>query len=339
MEIIDSQKTDANADLPRRMPWSVRAASIIADSYCAIAAIAAIASAIYKKDLRILFFLFPFLLMFGACFDLHRGHRWSLRFFCLVGAICVACSIAAISFTDKWSVGVTVTISMVLPLIAVPVLLYLPSSRRWWRPEGRFKLRVLWLFFTAILILIFSDISQCAYYGYKANRRIRKCNEARGLSMLLVEDPNAREELARAKNSTDFVNRLIAADVAAGRKSDRLLMSALVDGVCQWCIAVDVSENVADGFPVVFSANIDPSDLPTEWDEEIGNKNIPCNVANAQDDNDWVFVAYKGVAAIYLKRKYLTARKFYNMPTGRIDRTVFYLTPDGRKALGGNLAK
>ena len=338
MDTSDSQKAVANADLPRRMPWSVRTASIIADSYCAIAAIAIVAIAVYKRVPGTLAILVPLLLMFGACRDLHRGHRWTLRFFRAIGAIFAVPLIADV--VDGRFAPHCIEHFVLLPMIVVPVLLYFPPSRQWWRPEGRFK----WIscpmhgFFTVFLVfgVLFAH-HDCV--GPRARAIGKMQSEARGLFRLLSENPNAKEELVRAKSSTDFVNRLIAADVAAGRKPDGLLTSALVDGVCQWCFAVDVSENVADGIPVVFSANIDLADLPTEWDEKSGSRWIPANGRKRTDCDDYCFIMHKEGAAQYQKRKYLTVRNFYNMPTGRIDRTVFYLTPHGKKALGGNLGK
>ena len=94
-----------------------------------------------------------------------------------------------------------------------------------------------------------------------------------------------------------------------------------------------------DDVPVVFPADIDPANLPTEWDEKGGGKEIPSEGQKMENCEDLALVVCKGGNATYRSRKSLIPRNFYNMPTGRINRAVFYLTPHGKKALGGNLAK
>ena len=145
--------------------------------------------------------------------------------------------------------------------------------------------------------------------------------------------PGIAHDLETATNSTDFVNRIVAKSSAMGEGSASDFSAALDGGVCQWCIATNALEDIDDVFPVMFTANIDPADIPLEWDETTGKEWIPLKAAKAQE-GEWVVIVRMGGASQVLRRKYLTASVFYGAPTGRISGTVTYLTPDGRVTLG-----
>ena len=112
------------------------------------------------KELKTLGILVPLLFMFAACFELHCGRYWTLRFFSVIGAICtlqfvvLVCAIGSEGI-DGVRIAWLYAIFCILPLIVVPFLLYLPPSRQWWRPEGRLKWlsRIFWLFILIGLIL------------------------------------------------------------------------------------------------------------------------------------------------------------------------------------------
>ena len=318
----------------RRMPWSVRAACVIADAYCAAMALVVVWLATVNRNAEWLWILFPLLLMFGGCAELHHGRAWTRRFFALLGAL----GVLAVAVAGKAALAWT------LPPIVLPSLLYLPSSRSWWFPEGeRAGLsRIVWMGLPVVAILM--PVLYDMYWGCSMGHGIASSAAmvARGRQFFLqmVANPETWHENGDAANSTDFVKRLLKAEAArSGDPADTTaaslaLAASLLNGECEWCIAVDVPEDADDAIPVMFSANLDPADIPLQWDYASGQVQLPLNGRKLSKCGNMVVVIRKGGSAQVIKPKYLTPRIFYNAPTGRVSRSVTYLTPDGRAALG-----
>lgn len=319
----------------RRMPWSVRAACVIADAYCAAMALVVVWLATVNRNAEWLWILFPLLMMFGGCAELHHGRAWTRRFFALLGAL----GVLAVAVAGKAALVWT------LPLIVLPFLLYLPSSRSWWFPEGeRAGLsRIVWMGLPVVAILM--PVLYKMYWNWSCSMdgiASSAAMAARGRQFFLqmVANPETWHENGAAANSTDFVKRFMKektariGDAADTTAASLALAASLLNGECEWCIAVDVPEDADDALPVMFSANLDPADIPLEWDYASGQVQLPLNGRKLSKYGNMVVVIRKGGSAQVIKPKYRTPRIFYNAPTGRVSRSVIYLTPDGRAALG-----
>ena len=326
------------AGRPGRMPWTVRIACVIADGYCALAAATASWFAATRQDAAMLLVLLPLSLMLGGCVDLHRGHKWTRRFFVVVGAIC-AIGILLIVINNGWRDAFDGVFFWMLPLVVLSTLLCLPSSRAWWRPEGRLAWlsRLIWVLLIPV-VLVLIQIAIEIGVGIRGERRRRAfhsviCMQGRNLYVQKCVMPGISHDLEVATNSTDFVNRLVAKSSAKGEGSALDFSTAFVGGVCQWCIAANALEDFDDVFPVMFTANIDPADIPLEWDETSGKERIPLKAFKTLEGG-WAVIVRKGGASQVCRDKYLTTSAFYGAPTGRISGTVTYLTPEGRVTLG-----
>ena len=322
---------------PGRMPWTICIACVIADAYCALAAATALWLAASRRDAAMLLVLLPISLMLGGCVDLHRGHKWTRGFFVVAGSICVIV-ILLLAINNGWRDTFGVEFFWMLPLVVLSTLLCLPSSRAWWRPDGRlvWLSRLIWVLIIPVafvLVLIAMEVCAGIRSEHRRTRSIVMCRQGRNLHGQMFAMPVISHDLESATNSTDFVNRLVAKSSATGEGSASDFSEALVGGVCQWCIAANALEDIDDVFPVMFTANIDPADIPLEWDETSGKERIPLKAFKTLE-GEWAVIVRKGGASQVLRRKYLTASVFYGAPTGRISGTVTYLTPDGRVTLG-----
>ena len=300
----------------RRMPWSVRAACVIADAYCAAMALVVVWLATVNRNAQWLWILFPLLLMFGGCVELHHGRAWTRRFFALLGALGVLAVAVGTTFIvwaarheNGWAIlGTSLIVWMGLPVVAI------------------------------LMQVLYDMYWSCSIDGIASSAAMA----ARGRQFFLqmVANPETWHENGDAANSTDFVKRFMKEETArsgdaADATADSLaLVASLLNGECEWCIAVDVPEDADDAIPVMFSANLDPADIPLQWDYASGQVQLPLNGRKLSKCGNMVVVIRKGGSAQVIKPKYLTPRIFYNAPTGRVSRSVTYLTPDGRAALG-----
>ena len=321
---------------PGRMPWTICIACVIADVYCALAAATVSWFAATRQDAAMLLVLLPLSLMLGGCVDLHRGHKWTRRILVVVGASC-AIGLLLIVINNRWRDAFDGVFFWMLPLVVLSTLLCLPSSRAWWRPEGRLAWlsRLIWVLIIPVVLVLMQiaiEIGVGIRGEHMRTRGLGMGMQGRNIHQTFVM-PGISHDLESATNSTDFVNRLVAKSSATGEGSASDFSEALVGGVCQWCIAVNALEDIDDVFPVMFTANIDPADIPLEWDETSGKERIPLKAFKTLE-GEWAVIVRKGGASQVLRRKYLTASVFYGAPTGRISGTVTYLTPDGRVTLG-----
>lgn len=129
-------------------------------------------------------------------------------------------------------------------------------------------------------------------------------------------------------NTLEYVRKLI--EQTGGSDADKFYRAA-----GQWVIALNVPEDAPDVFPVMFSANFDPSVLPREWDGEmdairhlevkpIGGVDLP----NCLSGNR-VFVICKGGAAQMCDARYLTLLSLFHIPY-KLPENACFLTPVGK---------
>ena len=166
----------------------------------------------------------------------------------------------------------------------------------------------------------------------RTSRRIMRMNKgAHLLYAAIAQNRTQRQagdetlvDIARYTNSTDFV-------MALCRESGEL-SSCLGCYTNVWCIAVDPPDD-CDMIPVLFTANIRPSDLFRREDDAKRTAKLTCPKTWGGECfgvcEDAAIVVRRGGAACVVKGKYAGSAAFpiEQLPTVG---TVAYLTPTGR---------
>ena len=103
-----------------------------------------------------------------------------------------------------------------------------------------------------------------------------------------------------------------------------------------WSFAVNVPSDAPDTFPVMITANVDPAELPREWDGETDKDKLlelkPLEgVEPLRFGNRAIVVVRKGGAAQVIKRKYMKLGTIFGDKPFRLGKDTYYLTPVGRR--------
>ena len=274
----------------------------------------------------------------GMVFALRLGRRtWFLApngivtGLFLIGALEALCdSMAALPFA----------LLALLFGIGPMVLLFLPSSRRWFNemsgddapsPFGcaGIVVGVLWLAFVGPCLsdLYFSKQRMTTALSSAMAMRGRNLNISMAENQLAHESGGDWIDPASFSNSTQYVQALwakLGEDEAPCPYPDI------------WCIAVNPPDN--DKFPVMVTANIDPRELLCSQD-----KDQPLKLTCPEEWGGTCFkfcekagvIVYKGGASQVIKRKY--ARPKFVFPNGiaKPGPDTYFLTPTGRVVFFG----
>ena len=159
----------------------------------------------------------------------------------------------------------------------------------------------------------------------------------RGRNVFITLNRNAAEKLAvpswaelcSCSNSVEFAEK-----VSAGLDEDGKVL--LFRAAREWSFAVNVPPDAPDTFPIMISANVDPSGLPREWDGVTDKDTLlelkPLEgVEPLRFGDKAIVIVRKGGAAQVIKRKYMKLKTIFGDKPFKLGKDTYYLTPVGRR--------
>ena len=216
-------------------------------------------------------------------------------------------------------------------------LLYLPSSKAWFRRWPRSKRLgagcgcMFCVFVVALLVSVIAFTPSEA--PIIAANTSSMAMRGRNLFCVLAENEIARQsggpwvDPTTCSNSIEFIEKLLAQH-RPDEKSEWIRQERR-----QWSVAVNVPES-AMNFPVFVSANLDPSQFPRAWDgvtdadRKLELAQLP-GADKLRIGKKAVVIVHKGGAASVCKAKYCILKCVFNCPYELGDDTYF-LTPVGK---------
>ena len=146
-ESIQSQQPMGNGAVPPT-PWTVKTVSVIGFSLGAFLGALTIFTTMPSGGSTFVLSL----LFIGCAVELRRGKGWARRFFAFIGVVCFYI-FAMISFLLG---EIAFNLLVLIPLMSMPVLLYLPVSSKWFLREQHCMISYgLWLLLFAVFAFIF----------------------------------------------------------------------------------------------------------------------------------------------------------------------------------------
>lgn len=327
----------------QKMPWPVR----IALGWFVLLAIACCAPLVYVQTLwregwGFGWMLWQHIACFGAI-ALGAGfvaailcgrRNWVTIPYFLIGLL-FFCLPMINSGTGLIIYRVAVAVGTVVPL----VLLYGPSSSNLWflsfplqRGLGTGCCTLLVLAIVGLMASMV-DVAPPTRKNYSA---LMGVTASRGLNMFVLLTRNEAERAAGAQG----------VDVAACTNSAELAEKI---GACfggdpeemarvgrMWSFAVNVPPGAPDTFPVMITANVDPAELPREWDGKTDKDKLlelkPLEgVEPLRFGDKAIVIVRKGGAAQVIKRKYMKLKTIFGDKPFKLGKDTYYLTPVGRR--------
>ena len=326
----------------QKMPWPVR----IALGWFVLLAIACCAPLVYIQTLwqenwGLAWMLWQHVvcscyIALGAGFvaAILRGRRdWAAIPYFLIGLLFFCLPMVA-SGTGLTVYRVAVAVGTIVPL----VLLYGPDSSNLWFQSFPLQKGLGVGCCTLLVLAIFGLMASMVQVTPRAkvDAAVMGVEAMRGRNMQILLTRNEAERAAGAQG----------VDVAACTNSAELAekIGACFDGDPEemaragktWAFAVNVPPDAPDTFPVMITANVDPAELPREWDGETDKDKLlelkPLEgVEPLRFGNRAIVVVRKGGAAQVIKRKYMKLRTIFGGKPFKLGKDTYFLTPVGRR--------
>ena len=276
----------------------------------------------------------------GLVLAILRGKREGLTLsYLLIG---VFAFFVPLTGSSCWELtpGLTVYLIAVACATIVPLsFLYFPSSNRWFAAFPRQK--GFGIGCGTLLILAFVGLVGASIdVGTPERKMISASTSAlanRGRNVFITLNRAAVEELAvpswaelcSCSNSVEFAEK-----VSAGLDEDGKVL--LFRAGREWSFAVNVPSDAPDSFPIMISANVDPSGLPREWDGVTDKDTLlelkPLEgVEPLRFGDKAIVVVRKGGAAQVIRRKYMARKIIFGGMPFKFGKDTYYLTPVGRR--------
>ena len=231
---------------------------------------------------------------------------------------------------------VAVAVGTVVPL----VLLYGPSSSNLWFLSFPLQ-RGLGTGCCTLLVLAIVGLMASMIDVERPERKMlsaaMSAQANRGRNVFITLNRNAAEKLAvpswaelcSCSNSVEFAEK-----VSAGLDEDGKVL--LFRAGREWSFAVNVPPDAPDMFPIMISANVDPSGLPREWDGVTDKDTLlelkPLEgVEPLRFGDKAIVIVRKGGAAQVIKRKYMKLKTIFGDKPFKLGKDTYYLTPVGRR--------
>ena len=226
-------------------------------------------------------------------------------------------------------------------------LLHVPSAKAWFlrgpRPK-RLGVGCGWLFgvfVVGLLAVSCIDIVPPEASVIAANTSAMAMR-GRNLFCVLAENEVARQsggpwvDPTTCSNSVEFIEKLLV-QYKPDEKAEWIQQESH-----QWSVAVNVPES-ATNFPVLVSANIDPSQFPHAWDgvTDADRKLELAQLPGADElriGKKAVVIVRKGGASSVCKAKYCELRYIFYFCPCELGEDTYFLTPAGKvwpKGVGG----
>ena len=345
-----ADRSDVATSKDEKMPWAVR----IALGWFVLLAIASCAPLVYVQTMWKEGWGWEWMLWqhvtcigfvaLGAGFVaaiLHGRREWVATPYFLIGGFAFFAPITgsrASAFTaGMWIYLVSVAVATTVPL----ALLYLPrSSRRWfWAFPLR---RGLGCGCCTLLVLAIVGALSPMFDGTRSSQKTisaqlhATAGQGWNAFRLLAQNETSRAaggqcvDMATCTNSVEFAEKLAACQ---GRDAEELLVTG-----GRWSFAVNVPPDVPDTFPVMITANVDPAQLPREWDGETDkDRRLELRPLEGVEPfrfgNRGIVVVRKSGAAQIIKRRHMTFGIIFGNRPFKLGDGACYLTPVGRRNL------
>ena len=276
----------------------------------------------------------------GLALAVRRGRRgWATVPYGMVGLLMIMFGWAGVL-----RYGLTLKIGLFLfasaALTVSPIaLLHLRASRAWfqrWPRPKRLGVGCGWLFgvfVVGLLVVSCIDIVPPEASVIAANASAMAMR-GRNLFCVLAENEIARQsggpwiDPTTCSNSVEFIDKLLAQ-----YKPDEKVVRVQQESR-QWSVAVNVPES-ATNFPVLVSANIDPSQFPRAWDgvTDADRKLELAQLPGADElriGKKAVVIVRKGGASSVCKAKYCELRYIFYFCPCELGEDTYFLTPAGK---------
>ena len=222
------------------------------------------------------------------------------------------------------------------------VLLYLPNASRWFaafptREKPGVGCYVLVILAIAGMITYIADAA--AESVRKADFRNLSFTSMRGRNVFQMWRMNefARDdgaqgvEVAACTNSCELV-----AELCACFEKD----TGLAAWAKEWSFAVNLPEWTPNSFPVMITANVDPAELPREWDGKTDkDKQLKLKPIEGTEPlsfgNRAVVVVRNDGRVEVVKRRRLTLGTIFGNEPFKLGEDTYFLTPVGKRNAGG----
>ena len=274
----------------------------------------------------------------GLALAVRRGRRgWATVPYGVVGLLMIM-----FGWTGVSRYGLTLKNGLFLFAAAVltvfPIaLLYLPSSKAWFRRWPRSK-RLGVGFGCLVNVFVVGALVSCIAFTPSEARVIAAnasamARRGHNLFCVLAENELARQsggfwvDPTTCSNSVEFIEKLLAQH-RPDEKAEWIQQEAH-----QWSVAVNVPES-ATNFPVFVSANLDPSQFPRVWngvtdaDRKLELAQLPGADELRIGKKAVVIVRKSGAASVH-KAKYCQI-KFILNGSYELGEDAYFLTPAGK---------
>ena len=233
-------------------------------------------------------------------------------------------------------------VAAVVLVTAVPILqLHLPSANRWFAAFPRQKglgVGCCTLLVLAIAGMMASmvDVGRPQLKmdaAQTAAMSIRGRNVFRLLMLNEIERTERKDcgvDVTACTNSWKLVEELC--EVFEDK-------TGLASRAGEWSFAVNLPPDALDTFPLMISANVDPSVLPREWDGETDKDKrldlppLECVEPLRFGNRAIVIVRKNGVSQV-IKRKYMTLGTIFGDKAYKLGEDTYFLTPVGKRKAG-----
>lgn len=320
------------------MPWAVR----IALGWFVLLAIACCAPLFWIFSLSLSGDVQEALWNLVPCVGLMAlggGFVWAIfcgrRIWVTIPYLFIALQFVSVVIPSKPWVGLECYVIWAVVAFGPLVLLHLPSSNRWFATFPFQKKMSVGCLVLAVLPIVGCLWGAIVPFPRPRVSRVMNAQMMRGRNVFLLLNLNeqARQEgeiwidPRSCSNSVEFVERLCAR--FDGEKD-------FVRAGGQWSFALNVPSEVSDSFPVMLSANVDPSQLPREWDGVTDkNRHLELKRIDGSEpmdfDDKFLVVVRKGGAVQTLKRKHATRRLVLGDTPYRFGKDTCFLTPAGKR--------
>lgn len=245
------------------------------------------------------------------------------------------------SHPPSFSSGMSIyLVSVAVATVAPIVLLHLPSANQWFVTVSRQKklgagcctlvvLTVLGMVLSMFDVLPPPRKMDAAYTSATA---LRGRNMFRLLMLNEIERENrgGGVDVMTCTNSCELIEELC--EVFEDE-------TGMATWAREWSFAVNLPPDAPDSFPLMISANVDPSKLPREWDGETDKDkrlDLPPldGVEPLRFGNRAVVVVHKNGTAQVIRHKYMTLAAFFGGIPYKLNDNTYFLTPVGKRRVG-----
>ena len=225
-------------------------------------------------------------------------------------------------------------LGVVLVTIVPLVMLYLPASNRWFAviPQRK-KLGI-----GCCSLIVLAIMGVMASMVDVVPSDVVTVSEQRMGGLVLYQKLMSNEvkktlgqkwvDASVCTNTVDLVERLsVLYGTAEEELPDRVS--------AEWSIAVNLPDDAPDTFPLMISANVDPSQLPREWDGETDKSKRfePRPIEGVEPlslGRRYVVIVRKGGEPQVIRRKYMTFGTIFGDKPYKLGEDTYFLTPVGK---------